>query len=108
MQNLYRSKDYDWALFVGHLVLEKLMKAFYVKLLKKHPPYIHDLLRLADKMSLEVTPEQEEWLDTITTFNINARYDNYKLNFKKLCTKEFTDIWMPRIESVREWIKKQL
>jgi len=60
MQNLYRSKDYDWALFVGHLVLEKLMKALYVKLLKKHPPYIHDLLRLADKMSLEVTHEQEE------------------------------------------------
>jgi len=108
MHNLHRSKDYDWALFVGHLVLEKLMKALYVKLLKMHPPYIHDLLRLADKMSLEVTPEQEEWLDTITTFNINARYDNYKLNFTKLCTKEFADIWMPRIESVREWIKKQL
>ena len=108
MKNLYMSKDYNWALFVGHMVLEKLLKALYVKLTKKHPPYIHDLLRIAQKMDLKVIPEQEEWLDTITTFNINARYDNYKQNFNKLCTKEFTDNWITKIESLREWIKTLL
>jgi len=108
MKNLYMSKDYNWALFVGHMVLEKLLKALYVKLMKKHPPYIHDLLRIAQKMDLKVIPEQEEWLDTITTFNINARYDNYKQNFNKLCTKEFTDNWITKIESLREWIKTLL
>lgn len=34
MQNLVHSKDYNWALFLGHLVLEKLLKAHYVKTLK--------------------------------------------------------------------------
>ncbi len=27
MQNLYKSKDYDWALFLEHIVLEKLINA---------------------------------------------------------------------------------
>lgn len=27
MQHLYASKDYHWALFMGHLVVEKLLKA---------------------------------------------------------------------------------
>lgn len=31
MQNLYTSKDYVWCLFLGHLVIEKLLKAIAVK-----------------------------------------------------------------------------
>ena len=30
MHNLMQSKDYNWALFLGHLVIEKLLKAHYV------------------------------------------------------------------------------
>ncbi len=108
MQNLLKSGDYSWALFLGHLVLEKLLKAHYVKNLEKHPMFTHDLLRLAIKAGLEINEETEEWLDDITTFNINARYDNYKQNFYKLCTKEFTEIWSERIEKLRQWLIKEL
>ena len=31
MQHLMLSKDYAWALFLGHLVIEKILKAHYVK-----------------------------------------------------------------------------
>ena len=47
MQNLLKSNDFSWAMFLGHLVLEKLLKAHYVKNLKKHAIFTHDLLRLA-------------------------------------------------------------
>ena len=30
MENLFRSKDYVWSLFLGHLVVEKLLKALSV------------------------------------------------------------------------------
>lgn len=45
MQNLLKSRDYSWALFLGHLVLEKLLKAIYVKTNAKHAFFTHDLLR---------------------------------------------------------------
>ena len=32
MKNLFKSKDYVWALFLGHLVIEKLIKAVAVKI----------------------------------------------------------------------------
>jgi len=38
MKNLFRSKDYSWALFVGHLVIEKLPKAYYIKTVSDNPP----------------------------------------------------------------------
>jgi HEPN domain-containing protein len=108
MHNLMQSKDYNWALFLGHLVIEKLLKAHYVKKLQKHPLFIHDLLRLSQKIELELTEEQEEWLDEISTFNLNTRYDNYKQEFRKRCTPEYTIIWMNRIVTIRIWLINQL
>ncbi len=108
MNNLLNSKDYNWALFMGHLVIEKTLKAISVKKLKRHPIFTHDLLRLASKVNLEVSNEHQEWLDKVTTFNLNARYENYKQDFYKLCTKEFTDNWISKIKELRQWLISQL
>lgn len=108
MRNLINSRDFSWALFLGHLVIEKLLKAVYIRRVQKHPPFTHDLLRLASKLDLELPDGYDEWLDAITTFNINARYDDYKQNFYKLCTSEFTNEWAEKIEKIRLWLIKQL
>jgi HEPN domain-containing protein len=50
MKNLLQTKDYSWSLFIGHLVIEKLLKAVYIKKFQKHAIFTHDLLRLADKI----------------------------------------------------------
>ncbi|MFO7672012.1 MAG: HEPN domain-containing protein [Bacteroidales bacterium] len=108
MTHLVDSKDYSWALFLGHLVIEKTLKALYVKRLQKHAFFSHDLLRLADKIDIELSEDFEEWLDVITTFNLNARYDSYKQEFHKLCTKDFADTWLNRIERIQLWLRSQL
>jgi len=53
MSHLFKQKDYAWSLFLGHLVLEKLLKAWYVKSVDTKIPLIHDLLRIADKAKLK-------------------------------------------------------
>jgi len=108
MQHLMLTKDYNWALFLGHLVIEKLLKAHYVKMHQKHPLFIHDLLRLSNKIGLELNQEQEDWLDEISTFNLNTRYDNYKQEFRNRCTLEFTTNWIKNIETLRLWLINQL
>jgi len=108
MKNLLKTKDYSWALFIGHLVIEKLLKALYVKKAQKHAIFTHDLLRLANKIELPLTEEQEEWFDEVSTYNLNARYDNYKQDFHKKCTKEFTIERINRIENLRLWLTNQL
>jgi hypothetical protein len=65
-------------------------------------------LRLANKIELVLTEEQEEWLDEISTFNLNARYDNYKQDFQKKCTKEYTTEKIYRVENIRLWLMNQL
>ncbi|MFC2081265.1 HEPN domain-containing protein [Bacteroidota bacterium] len=108
MENLMNSGDYNWAMFLGHLVIEKLLKAVYVNVNKKHAIHGHVLLRLTSDLGLELDSEKEEWLDQITTFNLNARYDSYKQEFYKLCTKEFATEWKSKIEELRIWLLNQL
>jgi HEPN domain-containing protein len=68
MQNLITTKEYSWALFMGHLVIEKLIKALYVKTLHQHPLFKHDLLFLIKKIDVDLPLDYDEWLDEITTF----------------------------------------
>lgn len=105
---LFNSKSYEWSLFLGHISTEKLLKALYVKKLKRHAPFTHNLYRLGELTGLEMTDEYADWLDEITSFNLNARYDDYKKEFYKLCTPDYTKSWIEKIKTIRTWIKKML
>ncbi|WP_413854185.1 HEPN domain-containing protein [Candidatus Ruminimicrobium bovinum] len=110
MQNMFKSKDYHWSLFIGHLVIEKLLKALFVKAngVNVAVPKIHDLLSLANRANLVLTEEQQDILDEITSFNINARYQDYKLSFYKRCTPKYSNEQKKKIEEIRLWLKKQI
>ncbi len=105
MMNLYNSKDYHWSLFIGHLVLEKLLKAFYLtRTDDTEAPKIHDLLRLAEKAGLDLSDEQKEFMDLVTSFNISTRYPDYKQSFYKKCTQKFTADSIDVIKEMRRWL----
>lgn len=108
MLHLQNSGDFHWALFIGHIVIEKLLKACYVKLIGNKVPLTHDLLRLAKAAGLELNNDLANDLDFITTFNISARYPDYKQVFYNKCTKEFSEENIKKIEGVRLWLKNML
>jgi hypothetical protein len=60
---------------------------------------------LAEKSNLDLDEGEKDILDTITTFNIQARYDDYKLEFHKKCTKDFSEKWIRHITELRTWMK---
>jgi HEPN domain-containing protein len=54
---MFDSKRFSWSLFIGHLMIEKLLKAYYVKVKSDYPPFIHNLLRLSEKAELSLTDD---------------------------------------------------
>lgn len=106
MNAMFDSKRYNWPLFIGHLMIEKLLKALFVKVKSDYPPLIHNLQRLAEKADLQLADDLREQLVTITAFNINARYDDYKMSFKKQCTLEYTSEWIGNLKELRKWLRK--
>ena len=102
------AKRFTWSLFLGHLVIEKLLKAYFVKINEDYPPYVHNLLKLAIDSKIEITDDLKYKLTTISAFNINARYDDYKRSFQIKCTAEFTLEWIEKVKELRLWILEQI
>ena len=99
-----------WALFIGHLTLEKLLKAIYAKLNEDspYPPKIHNLNILAERCNIELDEKKSKILMTCNSFNISARYEDYKNEFYERCTEEYTSEQIKNIEEIRTWLKKML
>ena len=63
----------------------KNFKRFICEKQSENPiaPKIHNLILLSQKANLEVPKEIREKIQIINTFNISARYDDYKKVFQK-------------------------
>ena len=108
-EHLYSSKKYDWCLFIGHLVLEKTLKAYFVyKNANKIPPKTHNLLKIAEQSNLVLNDEQRLFLDEVNDFNLEVRYPEYRQEFYKICTKSFTDKYFFKIKDFSKWIESQI
>ncbi len=103
--HLFEKGDYHYCLFFGHLVLEKALKALYVKNVNSNPPFKHSLPLLAEKGQLILTRDQETFLEEVTDFNMEARYPDIKFSFYKKCTKEFTEKYLNQIKEFYQWLK---
>jgi len=103
---LYQNKKHHHALFFCHLSIEKMLKAIIVKSTKTAPPLIHDLVRLAEKAAVPLSEHQKNELAEITTFNIEARYDDYKLSFRKKAKKQFSLKYLEKTKEMLQWLNK--
>lgn len=85
------------------------MKGLYAKNNPENPiaPKVHNLILLSQKANLKVPNEIREKIQVINTFNISARYDDYKKSFEQKCTDIFTTEQVKNIEEVLKWLKEQ-
>lgn len=107
-RDLFKLKHYDWSLFIWHLAIEKILKAKILSL-EKEIIYTHDLVRLAKLTETPlISKKLISQLNEITTFNLEARYDDYKLSFYKKANKEYTNYWIKICEKIYSFFKKNL
>lgn len=108
VDHLFEKGDYSYALFFGHLAIEKLLKAAYVLHNKEHAPPIHSLPRLARMAGISLSPEKREQLVQITSFNIEARYPDLKRSFRNKCTREFATQQIEGVQDVVKWLRQKM
>ena len=105
---MYEKGKYPYALFMGHLALEKLLKALVVKTTLKHAPYTHSLPLLIDKSGIQIPRETIKSLARFMEFHFEARYPDEQKSFYEKCTKEFTAKKLQEMKEVFIWLKEKL
>jgi HEPN domain-containing protein len=91
MRSLFKLKRYPESLFYSHIVLEKILKGLVVENTKEQAPFTHDLVRLEELAKLDLGTEAIAFLKDVNAFNIRAHYPDYKMQFFKICTKDFAE-----------------
>jgi len=106
-RELYKIGRNDWCLFIWHLAIEKMLKAILLTE-EKEIEYPHKLLSLALKTSISFSKSQEKYLREITTYNIEARYDDYKLSFYNKADNVYTQKWNTICADVYRLLKEHI
>lgn len=104
--DMAKSNHRDWALFIGQLALEKLLKGLITKKTDATLPFIHDLVKLSQLAGAETTEGQKGNLAKISRFHVAARYDEIKSQLYLEATPKFTKEWIGKIQEFFLWFKK--
>jgi len=107
-KSLLQAKHFPYALFFGHLALEKVLKGLVVKDTKEHAPYTHSLTLLASKTNIEFSESINDQLAEYTEFNIESRYPDEKKEFYQRCTVEFAYKKFAEMENLYKWLIQKL
>ena len=104
---MFKTRKYPYALFMGHLALEKLLKALVVKKTRKHAPYTHSLEILAKKSKINMPEQTQVKLREFMEFHFEARYPDEQKAFYKKCTLSYTKEKFKEVKEIFEWLKSQ-
>ncbi len=99
---LFDGSCYVEALFWAHLVLEKLLKAHWVKdNIENVPPKTHNLSKLVAQTKIILPDEYLIILAKLNDIQLEGRYPEYKKNIYKIYKKEQTAIVLDQIKEIR-------
>lgn len=74
---LFDKKKNHECLFFCHLVIEKILKAHWVKKFETIPPKSHNLLYLIDKIEITINEYDYEFVGILMKFQLEGRYPEY-------------------------------
>ncbi len=109
-EDLFKFKRWLYVAFMCHQVIEKTLKAYWSAKREDIPPYIHNHKRLAEGCGLyeQLSEEQKDFINAISTYNIQARYPEYKEQLARVLTASTCRYLIDTTKELQSWIKQKL
>ena len=109
-EDLFKSKRWLYVAFMCHQVIEKTLKAYWSANRDDVPPYIHNHKRLAEGCGLyeQLSDDQKDFINAISTYNIQARYPEYKEQLARVLTPATCKNLIEETKNFQSWIRQRL
>lgn len=109
VQDLFKSKQFIYALFFSHLTLEKLLKGLWVRDNDgNYPLRTHSLVRISEGINHPFDEETLAFFERMNDFQLEGRYPDYQFKIYQVCTKEFTEEVLNNVNSIRKCLLESL
>jgi len=96
--------------FMCHQCIEKIFKAAYEHQINDTPPFVHDLMLIANKTGFfnMLDDEQIDFIERLSPLNIRARYPDYKKELAKELTKTVCENLITKTQALQQWTKEKV
>jgi HEPN domain-containing protein len=92
-------------LFFCHLVIEKAIKAHFVKRKNEIAPKSHNLIFLSEKAKIEFENENDIFLGILMKYQLQGRYPDYN---PVIPDKKKVQNYFNKTKELLQWLKKKL
>ncbi len=106
-ESLFENKKYHYALFFGHLAIEKILKGLIVKKKLGHAPFSHSLTILSREAELDIDGQRLEKLAEFMEFYLEGRYPRDMESVFRKCTENYTREKLGEIKEMYQWLMKK-
>ncbi len=106
---LQKGRQYVMALFMLHLVLEKLLKAHWVKdNIDNQAPRTHDLQNLHNQTELDLAATDYDYLAIVGQWSIDTRYPDYKEKIYSVATETYLNDQFEKVLKLKKCLLEKL
>ena len=105
-KDLFKACRYNYSMFMCQQSIEKLLKGIIIIITNDHPPYVHDLVRLAQATKFEISSEIETDLRLVTGYYIKSRYKADRFN-SAIFNKNSARSTINMTEEIIKWFTKK-
>lgn len=108
-KEIYQNSNFkSYAPHYCHQAVEKLLKAIIVVLTNDNPPYIHNLIRLANLTKLDLLDEHKTILASLNPHYIGTKYPEDIAKMFRLYNKKKVEEIYEETKKIYQWLKKQI
>ena len=109
-KKMLEAKRYLYVAFTCHQAIEKLLKAIYVKEIQETPPYTHNLIRLANNLSIYsiMDAEKIKFVEILNSYYIESRYSEEIEELSNNLTKKKAIDLYSNTKDLFLWLKKKV
>lgn len=107
---MMRSGRYLYVAFTCQQTIEKILKAIYVKEKEETPPYTHNLIRLAEELSVikPIDEETNRFLERLNSYYIQSRYTEEIYQISKTLNKKSTNEILSKTKELFRWLESKV
>ena len=109
-KSLLKLKHFLYVGFMCHQCIEKIFKAAYEHQIDNTPPFVHDLMLIANRAGIfeSLDDEQIDFIEQLSPLNIRARYPDYKKELAKELTKTVCENLITKTQKLQQWTKEKI
>jgi len=109
-KGLLKLKHFLYVAFMCHQCIEKIFKAAYEHRVNDTPPFVHDLMSIANRAGiLDLFDDaQMNYIEQLSPLNIRARYPDYKKELAKEMTKTVCENLIVKTQELQQWTKENI